>query len=233
METRWHYGQNGQQNGPVSTDELKQLAASGRLQREDLVWHEGMAEWTPAANVPELSFSGAPATPQAVQPAGVVPVSPGGQPLSYAAPGLGPVMLTPRGMEMLRQTKPWARLFSVLLFIGAAIILLTAVVPIVAGVFLPGSGMQGVGAGIFSGILLAAGALLYLFPAIFLSRYASRIGDLMDQARTDHLDAALEAQKSFWKFIGILTAIYLSFVAVLLVIMCAGGFIGGMSSRGF
>lgn len=48
MAVDWFYTTNKQQMGPVSWDELQKLAASGSLQRDDLVWSEGMAEWIKA-----------------------------------------------------------------------------------------------------------------------------------------------------------------------------------------
>jgi GYF domain 2 len=48
MAADWFYSTNKQQMGPVSWDELRQLAASSSLKRDDLVWSEGMAEWIKA-----------------------------------------------------------------------------------------------------------------------------------------------------------------------------------------
>jgi hypothetical protein len=48
MSDEWYYTQYGQQQGPVTTAELKSLAASGRLLPTDLVWREGMSTWAPA-----------------------------------------------------------------------------------------------------------------------------------------------------------------------------------------
>jgi hypothetical protein len=45
MAADWFYTSNKQQVGPVSWDELRQLAVSGTLKRDELVWTEGMAEW--------------------------------------------------------------------------------------------------------------------------------------------------------------------------------------------
>ncbi len=47
----WYYTQNGQQMGPVSDDDLRRLAGSGALKPTELVWKEGMANWTSAASV--------------------------------------------------------------------------------------------------------------------------------------------------------------------------------------
>ncbi len=47
----WYYSQNGDQFGPVAASELKELAASGELRPNDLVWKEGAADWRPAREV--------------------------------------------------------------------------------------------------------------------------------------------------------------------------------------
>ncbi len=46
---------NGQQAGPFDLQALRAHVASGALTRETLVWRQGMAGWTPAGQVPDLS----------------------------------------------------------------------------------------------------------------------------------------------------------------------------------
>ena len=65
----WYYAKHGKQEGPVSTDALKSLINTGQVAPTDLVWREGMAEWTPAAQVGELS-GGAPAAGSPPPPGG-------------------------------------------------------------------------------------------------------------------------------------------------------------------
>jgi hypothetical protein len=58
MANEWHYTLNGQPAAvPVTAAQLKQLAASGQLKPTDLVWQDGMLEWSPAASVKGL-FAG-------------------------------------------------------------------------------------------------------------------------------------------------------------------------------
>jgi TM2 domain-containing membrane protein YozV len=54
MATEWFYAHGGDRRGPVSEDELKTLAADGRLRPGDLVWQAGMEAWAPARTVPGL-----------------------------------------------------------------------------------------------------------------------------------------------------------------------------------
>jgi phage shock protein PspC (stress-responsive transcriptional regulator) len=51
---QWFYSQSGQKFGPIDAAGLKKLATSGHLQLTDLVWREGMTEWSAAANVKGL-----------------------------------------------------------------------------------------------------------------------------------------------------------------------------------
>src|SRR4028119_1507540 len=45
---QWFYAQRGNQFGPVAWSELRQIADSGQLQADDLVWSQGMGSWAPA-----------------------------------------------------------------------------------------------------------------------------------------------------------------------------------------
>ena len=54
METQWYYSENNQRRGPVTEEELKQLAASGQLKPTDKVWKKGMGSWGPASAVAGL-----------------------------------------------------------------------------------------------------------------------------------------------------------------------------------
>lgn len=50
----WYYTTNNQQMGPVSWDELRQLASTGLLHPTDMVWKEGMADWVKATRTDGL-----------------------------------------------------------------------------------------------------------------------------------------------------------------------------------
>lgn len=65
MAAQWHYSKGGERHGPVSSEQLKQLAASGQIQPTDLVWRDGMAEWQKASAVKGLfpSQTSSPAEP--------------------------------------------------------------------------------------------------------------------------------------------------------------------------
>jgi hypothetical protein len=127
----WYYSHGTERQGPVTLDALRAMRASGQLADEDLVWRAGMSDWSPAHGVAELgSPAGVPAGPAAPIPQhAAAPVG-----LQYSMPQMGAITFTPRAMEMLRATRPWVRLFSILIFLGTALMLLFAVVMIIGAV---------------------------------------------------------------------------------------------------
>ncbi|MBD0851351.1 SPFH domain-containing protein [Maribacter arenosus] len=50
----YHYAVNGQQAGPVTFDKLKELFASRTINRDSLIWKQGMANWTALKDIEEL-----------------------------------------------------------------------------------------------------------------------------------------------------------------------------------
>lgn len=59
---------NGQQTGPFTTEQLKQLAQGGQFTKQHHVWKQGMSAWELAKNVQELSsvFSVVPPPPPTI-----------------------------------------------------------------------------------------------------------------------------------------------------------------------
>ena len=54
MTTQWHVGRGGQQSGPFSIEQLREMAARGELSPGDLVWKQGMSDWVDCASVADL-----------------------------------------------------------------------------------------------------------------------------------------------------------------------------------
>lgn len=99
----WYYSKGTQQNGPVPMEDLVRLIGTGTVAPTDLVWREGMTDWLPAAQVPELAPPPAAAS-EAVRP----PIPAGGQPLNpYQAPASSWVEAQPAaGEEIIPGSDP-------------------------------------------------------------------------------------------------------------------------------
>jgi hypothetical protein len=57
MSREWLYSHNGKEHGPVSTDQLKELAQTGALLPTDTVWTEGITTWRQASKAKGLTFA--------------------------------------------------------------------------------------------------------------------------------------------------------------------------------
>ena len=51
----WHYSVNEEQLGPVTLNELRRMLDLGQLTLRDLVWRQGMSEWSTASEIKELN----------------------------------------------------------------------------------------------------------------------------------------------------------------------------------
>ncbi len=137
------------------------------------------------------------------------------------------VLLTANGQKFLNQTRPWARFLSIMVFISAAFTLLGGLMVILVGITgnLIGGGNETLsqlpGGGFTLGLVYLVMAVLFVPPGIFLSRYASAIKTLESTPSALALEKALKYQKSFWRYIGILTVVYLVVIAAVIAFSLA------------
>jgi hypothetical protein len=132
---------------------------------------------------------------------------------------LANVPVTPLMVEHLRATKPWVRFISIIMFIMVGLTFLGGLVMM----FMPSpAGMRGFGFGPLVGIIYIIMGVLYLAPAYFLHQYASSIGDFVQNGGDSALETALGSQKSFWRFVGILTLVVICIYALVFVFVILG-----------
>ena len=133
---------------------------------------------------------------------------------AFSASGNGGV--TPVVIAHLSRTKFWVQFLGVLGIIGSVIIILGVLGFMVAGASvtssLLGAGANVSGAAVNAGgvVYLAIGAL-YLFISIKLFGYGSAIGQLRLSGQVQHLELALDRQRSVWKSIGVIAMVMLVF----------------------
>lgn len=111
----------------------------------------------------------------------------------------------------LAETKPWVRFVSVLGFVMCVSSVAFFLLGVLSG------GMQ---ATLVSGFSLLFALFFYLIPSILLWNYGSRIGEYTRGKSSGSFSEALAAQKSFWRYLGIVvvTVIALYFVIITVVI---------------
>ena len=123
--------------------------------------------------------------------------------------------ITSAMVEAMRGTKPWVLLIGIVLLISAAFMILGTVGILVASTLSLGNeGPQPVpmlGIGVMYAIISA----IYLMLGIYLFKYSSAIGRLVELSSAINMEEALNSQRKFWKLSGIITA-------VMLVVMLLG-----------
>jgi len=150
--------------------------------------------------------------------------------------GAGVATLTPQARLYLDQTRPWVRFMSIVTFVCAGLMAVLAFVMLVLGVAggLAGGDRGGFGplGGAIGGGLLAllylSLACVYIAPGLFLSRYAGAIKRLQTTCSAAVLEDALKHQKSFWRFIGILTIIGIIVGVIVTGLAVVAGVLGAM-----
>jgi uncharacterized membrane protein len=121
--SEWFYAKGGQQGGPVSFEQLRDLARSGGLDPEnDMAWSSGMKDWQPAGRIDGLFAAthesmppADPANPYAApQSSWNEPVAAGGA-LQEIMPGSEPIDIgacVKRGFEITKRN------FGMILLVG-------------------------------------------------------------------------------------------------------------------
>jgi len=158
-----------------------------------------------------------------VEPAPSVESVPSAEPAPVGG-GASATVLTPMAMWYLDQTRPWVRFMSVTAFVMAGLMVVIGIVMFAAslfgGVIAKNAGEPAALRNAVGGALLAffyiAMTAVYVVPGIYLSRYASAIRSLTAQASAGRLEDALKHQKSFWRFIGIFSAVSMIVMVVVL-----------------
>ena len=131
-----------------------------------------------------------------------------------------------RGVAVILQnTQPWVRFCSILGFVsGGAMVL----IGLVAGTV-----------GLITGNLESAVMIvvypplgvLYAVPSFYLLRYANRIRRFIASSSQQDLVTALDAQRSFWKCVGVLSLISLAVMVVAFTVVVAFGVAMGLASQ--
>ena len=138
MSSQWYYSKNGQRQGPVDSEELKKLTATGQLQATDLIWKEGMGQWTEAKKVKGLFPAQGTTAPQSPPP---IPSACNIPPIPAAGTAAQPSLSNKpaAGSSAKSITAPVAaaaaRIFKILLFSVLGFVALMAITIGVAVIF--------------------------------------------------------------------------------------------------
>lgn len=152
------------------------------------------------------------------------------------ATGSGADAVSPGTIAQLAGTKPWVRFISVMMWIGIGFMILGAIGLGAAMMFgFSQNKASPLGGAEMIVIIAMYGvfAFLYIYPAVKLWAYASRIASLTSTRSVADLDAALTEQRRFWKFIAILAIIMICLYVVFIIGMIGFGATAAMKAGAF
>lgn len=72
------------------------------------------------------------------------------------------------------------------------------------------------------GLVYLVIAFFYIYPALKLGGYSSRITDLINTPNEANLVAALNEQRAFWKYVGIWMVVMMVLYAIIIVVVLVG-----------
>jgi hypothetical protein len=124
----WYYHHAGEQAGPVSWKKLQELAESGGIDPDDLVWKEGTPDWTPARSVKDLYPEGAvpppakgpPPVPKVKKPRGPIKVR-DFLPHIKVVEALLELLRKTFSEKLLDQVDRWAKIVGNIAYMAAAV----------------------------------------------------------------------------------------------------------------
>lgn len=140
-------------------------------------------------------------------------------------------------IEQLARTKAWTRFMSVILWIGSIFLILGGIAMVGIGALGGAAGggdamaaMGGAVGGLTIGVIYILMAVLYIYPAVKLGKFSSRVNDLMAAPTESNLAIALNEQRAFWKFVGVMMIIMISLYLIAIPVMFVGaGMFGAMA----
>jgi len=135
--------------------------------------------------------------------------------------------LSKKTIVYLHETSPWLKFFSIVGFIFSGITFLLSFF------FLGSSGVSekisdlnsGSGSSLITGIFLfivyVGLAIVMYIPSKYLYTYAKTLKVLNQQSGNNDLEGAFYLQKKFWRFLGVLTIVYLA-ILIFIIPFIAG-----------
>lgn len=183
---KWYYAADQGQHGPVDSESLQQLLASGQLNRETRVWSDGMAEWLPIADVGELSYL----------------VNSHGAANPYATD------VSDEAGKALVSSKPWILATTIIAFVFAALSGLGGAAFIIRGIRDNRSDMA------INGLFASISAFLVAGGGILLAAFHRRIAMYSHAQSTRTMSAALYSGRTFWRYVACVTALGIAIIIV-------------------
>lgn len=123
-------------------------------------------------------------------------------------------LMSPKSISFLRDTRPWISFLGIVGFVMCGLLFLLSIFLmyfISSNPFFRGELL-----GNTVGLLI--GSIVGFFPALFMYNYARNLKRFLATSDSQAMDEALENQKKYFIFIGVVMIIYLAIIAIALLV---------------
>jgi hypothetical protein len=140
------------------------------------------------------------------------------------------LQLNQKSKDFLQETAKWSYFLSILGFIGIGFMVLIAI--FASTIFsamansVPGMGAMGGSFGAVMTIMYLIIAAIYALPVYYLFKFSSNVKIAFKENNAEALTDGLGYLKSHYKFIGILTLVFVGFYVLAIVFAIIGGIAG-------
>lgn len=140
-----------------------------------------------------------------------------------AASVLSSGAITETMVYYLKGASPWLRFLGIIGFIGCGILVVSGLIMLIMLMAMPSfipdmTAVLGSLAGVSVGGFYIVLGVVGFFPTRFIYCFGSKIRNFLRNNSERELEEALKYNKSFWKFSGIVTIIYLAIIPIAIVI---------------
>ncbi|MEE4117131.1 MAG: hypothetical protein V2I37_13240 [Marinilabiliaceae bacterium] len=142
----------------------------------------------------------------------------------------GEMRLLPEAVSSLNEIRKWTMFFTVMGFIGIGIMLMAG---IFMGVIFSATGMFTdqtfpAGVGIAISLLYIVIAAVYFFPVFYLLKFSTKTKKAIEEKNDEELASSVGFLKSHYKFVGIMTIVFLALYPLLIIALVAAGVMSGL-----
>jgi hypothetical protein len=123
---------------------------------------------------------------------------------------------SPNAVEHLRRTRPWTMFLSILGFIGGGLMALATLFMGIGAAAGSSEFMGGEDAAVVLALaaFYAVATVMYILVSVLLFKYGRAIGYLLQFGRNQELEEALDAQRRFWKAMGVIAIVTMALMVV-------------------
>jgi membrane-anchored glycerophosphoryl diester phosphodiesterase (GDPDase) len=144
------------------------------------------------------------------------------------------MQLTDKAKDFLREVGKWANFLSILGFIYLALMVIFAFVVGATGsttLMNPGGnpGIEQVSP-VFMTVIILIAIVIMFFPIYYLNKFAVNLKRAYRENSTEYLTNSFEYLKSHYKFVGIMTIVFLSFYVLMLIVVVVAAVAGVAAS---